>query len=459
MHNRPLIRHVARTVALATALTAVVAGVSATQPVAADGGLPAGSLAQYLGFDQRARFQNAEAELGRPLDRVVTMAANSTPANMRSSIWGQFADSSAYLPKLSDRLDVTVTIPLAFGKKAPYQKSGPAAVLAGLKKTTSGAYDSDFRSVARTLIAAGYSDAVLRLGHEFDGTWVQWSARDNEQGYIDAFRHVRAVFARESSAFRFEWTGMNATWRAHAPDAYPGDAYVDIIGLDIYYRSAGAISNDVWSRYEMNLEAHRDFAIKRGKPVSYPEWGRAFDDTDRFIGLMHGWFAGLPASGPGSLEYQAYFNEPGQRGKYDLDNHPNVKRRYLQLFRTTATGPADSPSPKPAQLDAPATLSTAIVAPSTPPTTENQTTTSPSASQLGISLVPLASALEVKWLDDTHDGRRNVRYRAVGANRWKWVSWKQPIADLSSGTAYEVQGRVLTDEGWQPWMTATATPR
>ena len=450
MYRRPLIRHVARSVAFATALTALLAGVSATQPVRADGGLPAGTLGAFVGFEERGRFQEMEAALGRPLDRVVTMAANNTPAGMRSSVWGQFASSSAYLPALSNRLDVTVTIPLAFGKKAPYQTGGPQAVLSGLRKTSSGAYDADYRTVAKTLIAAGYSDAVIRLGHEFDGTWVQWSARDNEQGYIDAFRHVSKVFEQESSKFQFEWTGMNAPWQAHARGAYPGDAYVDIIGLDIYYRSSGEISDTVWNRYEGTLEAHRDFAISRGKPVSYPEWGRAHGDTAKFIDLMYGWFSDLPASGAGSLAYQAYFTPPHQGGAYDLNKQPTVKRRYLQLFSTTTNRPST-----PAALEAPVVPPAPIAVPPSAPTVSSPVTT-PSASQSGISLVSKGSAFEVVWHDAT-DGRRNVRYRVEGATGWKWVSWKLPITGLRSGTVYEVEARVRVGGVWQPWMTATAT--
>jgi hypothetical protein len=282
-------------------------------------------------------------------------------------------------------------------------------VLKSLQQTVSGAYDADYRTVARNLIAAGYSDAVLRLGHEFDGTWYPWSARDNEQKYIEAFRHVRDVFKRESSAFRFEWTGMQATWTAHAPKAYPGDAYVDIIGLDIYYRSTAEISDTVWDRqYKATLIAHRDFAISRGKPVSYPEWGRAFGDTDRFISLMHGWFSGLPKSGPGRLAYQAYFNPPGQGGNYDLDNQPTVKRRYVELFRNTSIGTTVSPSPSPSPSPQPTTTSSpaTTLEPATrlsqssleAPTTQSLTpTTAQPASAPSITVRPRAGALELSW--------------------------------------------------------------
>jgi hypothetical protein len=84
------------------------------------------------------------------------------------------------------------------------------------------------------------------------------------------------------------------------------------------------------------LESHLEFARDRGKPVSYPEWGRALVDEPGFVELMHEWFSELPAAGPGSLVYQAYFNEPGlfddEFYPYDLEQLPNVKTRYVELF-------------------------------------------------------------------------------------------------------------------------------
>jgi hypothetical protein len=463
MHRPPLIRHLTRSVVFATAVTAVVvANGTHSQPVGAADGLPAGTLAQYVGFDERARFQNAESALGRRLDRVVTMADHKSPSAMRASVWGQFTKSTAYLPSVSDRVDVTVTIPLAFGQNGLYQTVGPQAVAKNLQQTLSGAYDADYRTVAKSLISAGFSDAVLRLGHEFDGTWYPWSARDNEQKYIEAFRHVRDVFKQESSAFRFEWTGMRAPWIAHARKAYPGDAYVDIIGLDIYHRSTAEISDTLWnSQYKAPLTAHRDFAISRGKPVSFPEWGRAFGDTDRFITLMHDWFSDLPTSGPGRLEYQSYFNPPGQGGNYDLDNHPAVKRRYVQLFSTTATRTAVSPTTP--STTAPLSASTLESATRLSQSTSQSLTTTNAlpSSASSITLRPLAGALELSWF---HEGaeNRNIRHRIAGSTTWTWVrngAWKQVISGLRSGTAYEVQARAFSNGAWQPWMTATATTK
>ena len=59
-------------------------------------------------------------------------------------------------------------------------------------------------------------------------------------------------------------------------------------------------------------------------------------DEPGFVTLMHRWFSRLPATGPGRLGYQAYFNEVGLSDDefypYDLDRLPAVERRYVELF-------------------------------------------------------------------------------------------------------------------------------
>lgn len=290
-------------------------------------------LGMYVGFDEGGRFDRFERELGTPIRWAVTMADSRSVAAMKSSVWGQFAAPGAYLPEVAGRVNVVLSMPLAFGPGGMGRTAeGQATIGANLRATAAGRLDGDFREAARYLIDAGYPDAVIRLGHEFDGDWAPYSARNNNEAYIAAFRHVRDVFAAESSGFRFEWTSMSSDFVQHGPPAYPGDKYVDIVGLDIYYRAPGAISDAVWEReYAAVLRAHRDFAVARGKPVSYPEWGRALEDEARFIDLMYGWFLGLPASGPGSLLYHAYFNE-WHMPTYNLDDVPTVKRRYIDLF-------------------------------------------------------------------------------------------------------------------------------
>lgn len=301
---------------------------------------PEGLLGVYVGFNEGERLLEFEEDLGAPVDLVVTMADSRAPEAMVSSVWGQFAAPDAYLPSSSDRVQVVVSVPIAFGPGGMSRTpEGRALVRENLQAVAAGRYDDEFRLVGRYLVDAGYEDAVIRLGHEFDADWAPYSARDNADAYVAAFRHVHDVLTSESPAFRFDWTSTAAHFVEHGPAAYPGDDVVDVIGLDVYWRDPAPVSDETWRRrLEPVLQAHLEFAEQHSKPVSYPEWGRALADETRFVDLMHDWFARLPRSGPGSLDYQAYFNEVGllddEFYPYDLDLLPNVKQRYVELFGT-----------------------------------------------------------------------------------------------------------------------------
>jgi hypothetical protein len=239
---------------------------------------------------------------------------------------------------LSERLQVVVSVPIAFGPGGMARTSeGRAAIESNLRDVAAGRHDDDFRLLGDYLVDAGYGDAIIRLGHEFDGDWAPYSARGNPDAYVSAFRHVHDVLTSVSPEFRFDWTSTLAHFVEYGPAAYPGDDVVDIIGLDLYWREEVPVTEQQWERdYERVLEAHLEFAQDRDKPVSYPEWARSLVDEPSFVGLLHGWFSDLPRSGPGRLAYQAYFNEVGllddEFYPYDLDLLPDVKGRYIELL-------------------------------------------------------------------------------------------------------------------------------
>ena len=119
----------------------------------------------------------------------------------------------------------------------PTEAGRPVASLAA---GAAGDYDADFAALARTLVAGGQSDAVLRLGWEFNGNWYPWRVTD-ARGAADFAAYWRAIVttmrAVPGAAFRFVWDPDSAGSYAHAyspAQAYPGSAYVDDIGIDLY---------------------------------------------------------------------------------------------------------------------------------------------------------------------------------------------------------------------------------
>jgi beta-mannanase len=101
-----------------------------------------------------------------------------------------------------------------------------------------GQYDAYVRAWAAGLRAAG-GPVLLRFDHEMNGNWSAWSPGVNGQtaaGFVAAWRHVHDIFAA-AGASNVQWVwSPNVVYNGSVPlaDLYPGDAYVDRVGIDGY---------------------------------------------------------------------------------------------------------------------------------------------------------------------------------------------------------------------------------
>jgi hypothetical protein len=105
----------------------------------------------------------------------------------------------------------------------------------------SGQYDAYITRWAKAA-AATQKPLLLRFGHEFNGNWYPWATGQNAndpQKYVQAYRHVHDLFrAAGATNVQWIWTYNNDdvpgdAWNAPSA-AYPGDAYVDWVGIDGY---------------------------------------------------------------------------------------------------------------------------------------------------------------------------------------------------------------------------------
>lgn len=169
---------------------------------------------------------------------------------------------------------------------------------ATLDDAARGAFDARYRAAATTIAAQTPGNAAIpiRTGWEFNTAHMPWAARGHEAAFVGAYRRFVAAFRAASPRFRFEWT-VNLGGDDDPARAYPGDGFVDVIGMDAYYNTtwdsadaAKAWAYNVDRRYGLAwLEA---FAARHGKPTAYSEWGVMSDTAGPYIAAAGRWFAG-----------------------------------------------------------------------------------------------------------------------------------------------------------------------
>lgn len=191
----------------------------------------------------------------------------------------------------------------------------------------SGRLDERWREAARTLHEDwGNKDTVyLRIAHEMNGDWFAWSVtRDNAEDFKAGWRRYYRIIQEEVKAkgrdVRVVFC-LNKDPKTKIPvDVfYPGDEYVDMMGVDFYDAYPTYPDQEAWDREWMKtkagsplgLGAHLAFAREHGKSLGIGEWGvsnHGRRDNPFFIRKMREAFAANAGTGPGQLEYEVYFN-------------------------------------------------------------------------------------------------------------------------------------------------------
>ncbi|MEV7794531.1 hypothetical protein AB0O68_21460 [Streptomyces sp. NPDC087512] len=208
-------------------------------------------------------------------------------------------------------------------------------------KVVAGAYDTYFTAAADALVESGNGDAVVRLGWEPNNPGIgSWQATSDPTGYVNAFRHIVTLFrGRPGARFLFELSsavgpsGSITTF----DDYYPGNSYVDLIGLNVYDVWWGGTVPPAtrWTNIRtagMSIDAVVAFAASKGKRLVCSEWGlygpgdayNGGGDDPYYIDRMYEYFR------DNDLYYQCYFNWDWGGGV--LADFPNGQAEYVLRF-------------------------------------------------------------------------------------------------------------------------------
>jgi hypothetical protein len=214
-----------------------------------------------------------------------------------------------------------------------------------------GGYDGYARQLAANLVAAGMGSAVIRLGHEMNGTTYHDSLGSDPGEYRDWADYwaqiVRAMRSVPGAHFLFDWN-VNAGYRDIPLNSYyPGNDVVDMIGIDVYDVGMPGDPKDQASRWASlsgepgGLDQIVAFARAHHKPLSFPEWG-VINTADGGIGDDPAYVQGIVNQiSQNSVVYQAYFDRPAG-GVLPLQDAPKSLLVWRQYF-----GPGGSLSGRP----------------------------------------------------------------------------------------------------------------
>lgn len=235
---------------------------------AADGVAPPSALGVYLGngASGAARLPAFSKWFGRSPDRVLDFLAYDSWASLESDAAWTCASWRGVGPR---PLVPAVTFSL------PLTVMGTA-----LAEVAGGRHDQSFLIIGRAMAANGWGGSTVRLGWEFNGRWMPWTAGRDPAAYVAAFRHVVGVLRSiPGTSFRFDWC---CAWGRNdiAPDrVYPGDDVVDIVGMDVYTRYYNPLNADPARRWRTfvsvpyGLDWLASFSAAHHKGLSVPEWG------------------------------------------------------------------------------------------------------------------------------------------------------------------------------------------
>jgi hypothetical protein len=186
-----------------------------------------------------------------------------------------------------------------------------------LQNVADGAGDPAFKTLANRLMQYGLGNAYLRPGWEMDLAGTKWGKATQGSGqepvFAAAFRRIVNVMRSQqpSNNWKFEIvTGQGWNNRKYLDAIWPGDEFVDHVGMDFYEADwfayadgypypSGATEDqrlrcqqEWWNRYSWWLYAMRDFSLSHGKKMCLPEWSCANlpnggQDSPHFIRKMH----------------------------------------------------------------------------------------------------------------------------------------------------------------------------
>lgn len=154
-------------------------------------------------------------------------------------------------------------------------KDGREALLSDVLK---GSFDKEIRSICQAVGAAA-GPVMVSWGHEMDEQEGRYPwANQEPEAYKSAYKHFVDLCRSHAPNARFGWTPKGEETMGVY---YPGDTYVDFIGLTLFDLQDWNREHWDWRSFEDKFGALHARVVDYGKPIVLAEFGVKGDDEYR----------------------------------------------------------------------------------------------------------------------------------------------------------------------------------
>jgi hypothetical protein len=215
-----------------------------------------------------------------------------------------------------------------------------------------GMYDDDWEPLGAFLVNRGRGDSIIRLGWGMNDDEHAWRADTDPSDWVTCFQRIVDVIKADAPDVEIDWAfnpigpPFVATWDPYT--TYPGDDYVDYVGLEAFDMYPPALDEASWAagcNAPTGLCTLFSFAREHGKKVGVAEWaavsctgdgvidssGNTGSDNPFFIQKMVETFA----DNADVMGYEAYFEDVAGVCSTISDDaalHPLAAERYRLLY-------------------------------------------------------------------------------------------------------------------------------
>lgn len=152
------------------------------------------------------------------------------------------------------------------------------------QEIVSGKWDFYISEFARQ-VAAINNTLFIRFAHEMNGNWYPWSgSKIGRELYVAMYRHIKDVFLKEgvtNTKWIFSINSEDVPRRGNQFMLYyPGDEYVDFVGIDGYNWGRRSFKQIFSQKYQEALK-------RTHKPVLITEFSSASYSTDKALWIKH----------------------------------------------------------------------------------------------------------------------------------------------------------------------------